>query len=187
MNTQETNQAQPLPEVQPIPVAAVATQPTAAPVTRRVSPGLALVLSFFPGLGHLYLGMYRRAFAVFGAFAAATWLADKSDLGILIPFIVLFAVIDAYRHANFINSGVPVEVEMPTVGKREPRKAMLGWGVFLAVLGCFILYNNFYPIDFDFMREWWPMLLVLAGVWLVGSYYWDRRKRENLELQSEAM
>jgi hypothetical protein len=60
MNTQENSQQQ-TPVTQPAPMA------PAAP-TRR-SPGLALVLSFFPGLGHLYLGLYQRAAAFFLAFA----------------------------------------------------------------------------------------------------------------------
>jgi hypothetical protein len=151
--------------------------PVAPPFERRVSPGLALVLSFFPGLGHLYLGMYRRAVAVFLAFAISFWLSDHGDLGILVPFVVFFAIIDAYRHAKFINCGVPVEVESPAVG--HGRKGMLGFGVFLSVMGVFLLYNNFYPVDFSFMRDWWPLLLVLGGVWMVGSYLWEKKKRDD--------
>jgi hypothetical protein len=196
MNTQETNQAQQLPEVAAVPPAPVAApvmpmvtpvmpvaapfMPVAAPATRRVSPGLALFLSFFPGLGHLYLGMYRRAVAVFLAFAIAIWLSDHGDLGIIIPFVIFFAVIDAYRQAQFINSGVPVEVETPIVGKGG-RKSLLGFGVFLAVMGLFLLYNNFYPVDFSFMRDWWPLLLVLGGIWMVGSHFWEKKKQEDAD------
>ncbi len=179
MNAQETDQAQQIPvvpQVPPAPVAAPA-MPAAAPVARRVSPGLALVLSFFPGLGHLYLGMYRRAVAVFVSFAIAIWLGDHADLGILIPFVIFFAIIDAYRHAQFINSGVPVEIESPTVGARG-RRSMLGFGVFVAVMGLFLLYNNFYPIDFSFMRDWWPILLVLGGAWMVVSHFVEKAKQE---------
>lgn len=179
MNAQEINQAQQVSQAAPAPApVAVPAMPVVAPADRRVSPGLALVLSFFPGLGHLYLGMYRRAVAVFLAFAISIWLADHGDLGILVPFVIFFAIIDAYRHAKFINSGVPVEIESPTTGKGQSRKGMLGFGVFLGVMGLFLLYNNFYPIDFSFMRDWWPLLLILAGGWLVGSYFWEKRTRD---------
>lgn len=179
MNTQETNQVQPVPELAPVPASvAVAAAPAMAAVDRRVSPGLALVLSFFPGLGHLYLGMYHRAVVVFLAFAVSLWLGDHADLGILVPFVVCFALVDAYRHAKFINSGVPVEVETPLGAKGQTRKGILGFGVFLAVAGLILLYNNFYSIDFSFMHEWWPMLLVVAGAWLVGSFFWERRRRD---------
>ena len=56
------------------------------------------------------------------------------------------------------------------------RKGSLGFGVFLTVLGCILLYNQFNPINFDFLRDWWPLFLVGGGLWLVGSYARDRHK-----------
>jgi hypothetical protein len=191
MNDQETNQAQQVPVAPPVPPV-VPIAPVSVPVTpvmlapsRRVAPGLALVLSFFPGLGHLYLGMYRRGTAVFLAFVASIYLADKAGLGVLVPFVVFFALIDAYRHAQFINSGVPVEVEEPIVGHRGQRKGALGFGVFITVLGVILLYNQFYPINFEFLRDWWPMFLVAGGLWLVGSYAWDRHKQNAAQGDSQ--
>src|SRR5262245_20207390 len=83
---------------------------TAAPViVERKSPGLAGFLSIFPGLGHLYLGLYQRAFAVGGAFILMIALTSHGSggefFGPLIAFIWFFRIIDAVRQAKAINRG----------------------------------------------------------------------------------
>ena len=122
------------------------------------------MLSFFPGLGHLYLGLYQRAAAFFLAFAFSIWLADHSDLGIVIAFVWFFAVIDAYRQAQLLNMGLAAE---PLISGEQrvkaARRGNLGFGVFLLIVGLVLLYNQFYPIDFSFLEDWWPLLLVVAG------------------------
>src|SRR5512136_2629497 len=171
MNTQDTNQ--PLqPGLAPPPTAGQAPEPPSAPpappqpgVPIRRSPGLALVLSFFPGLGHLYLGLYQRAFGIFLAFALSIWLAEHADLGIVVAFVWFFAVIDAYRQAQMLNMGLTTE---PLIGEQRAkaaRRGTLGFGAFLLIVGLVLLYNQFYPIDFSFLQDWWPLILVAAGIW----------------------
>ena len=158
----------------PLPPAA----PTVAPVTIRRSPGLAVVLSCFPGLGHLYLGLYQRAFAVFISFVAAIWLSEHSSLGILLAGVVLFAFVDAYRQAQALNLGLVAESISPAASGATPaRGSRLGFGVFLLLAGLFLLYNQFYPVDFTFLEDWWPVLLVLAGVYMVLAHFRDKRRQ----------
>jgi hypothetical protein len=178
MNEQETNQQQPPAappaSVEPAPVPP-APAPPAAPFRR--SPGLALVLSFFPGLGHLYLGLYQRAFAIFLCFAVAIWLSEHSHLGILVAFVWFFAVIDAYRQAQMINLGMTPEPVMGVAKAKTPGRGALGFGVFLLVIGVLLLYNQFYPIDFTFLEDWWPLLLVLAGLYLVAAHFREKQRQ----------
>ena len=84
--------------------------PRPAPViVDRKSPGLAGFLSFFPGLGHLYLGLYPRAFAVGGAFILGIMMTSHGGpgefFGPLIAFVWFFGIIDAVRQAKAINRG----------------------------------------------------------------------------------
>lgn len=163
------------PQQQPAP------PPVPPPSLPRRSPGLALVLSFFPGLGHLYLGMYQRGIAVFLAFAASIWLADHADLGILVPFVWFFAVIDAYRQAQFqVLGGVADEPAAPT----KTRKSNLGFGVFLLVLGVILLYNQFYPLDFTFLVDWWPLALIAFGAYILGKHFLEQKKIRDAEAKS---
>jgi hypothetical protein len=178
----ETNQqpAQPTPPAAPPP----APSPT-LPIPRR-SAGLALVLSFFPGLGHLYLGLYQRGLTIFLSFAAAIWLASHTgELGILIAFVWFFGVIDAYRQAQFMNAGM-----LPQSGLASPDVApkrqggSLGFGVFLTALGILLLYNQFYPIDFSFLYDWWPLILVGFGVYIIAKYALEQKRRKDEEARA---
>jgi len=176
MNTQETHQQQ-------TPAAQAAPMPPVAP-TRR-APGLALVLSFFPGLGHLYLGLYQRAAVIFLSFAFSIWLAEHSDLGIVIAFVWFFAVIDAYRQAQILNMGLTVEPLMSTERRvKATRRGSLGFGVFLLIVGLILLYNQFYPIDFSFLEDWWPLLLVVAGIYMVGAHFREKQRQARLAAES---
>lgn len=174
MNTETNNttpeaMAPPTPPTPPI-------SPPAPPVVQggpRKSAGLALVLSFFPGLGHIYLGMYQRGITVFLVFFLAVFLSNHSSgLGMVIPFIWFFALIDAYRQAQIINTG---EVELPK--PRKVGRGSLGFGVFLAVVGVVLLINNFYPIDLSWLANWWPAILIIVGIYLVIAAYNERQKQ----------
>jgi hypothetical protein len=176
MNSQETYQ-QPTPDapLPAMPPAAPAPAPLPAP-TRR-APGLALVLSFFPGLGHLYLGLYQRAFGIFLAFALSIWLAEHADLGIVVAFVWFFAVIDAYRQAQMLNMGLTIEPLMaPEQRAKAARRGTLGFGAFLLVVGLVLLYNQFYPIDFSFLQDWWPLILVAAGIWMLVAHFREKAR-----------
>lgn len=195
MNTNDTNNETP---ITPQPAATQAyppaypphypTPPAVQPETsggapHRRSPGLAVVLSFLPGLGHLYLGLYGRAIAVFVAFFLAIQLADIGSFGVIVPFVWFFALIDAYRQAHLINTG-------RLAGERdEAFKAVgrgnLGFGIFLLAVGTLLLYNRFYPIDWYFLEDWWPVLVILAGLYLVVRAVLDAQKRKAAQAAAE--
>jgi LiaI-LiaF-like transmembrane region len=181
MNAQEINQQQQPPTAAPPPAAPALPAPMPAAAPTRRSPGLALVLSFFPGLGHLYLGLYQRAFAVFLSFAVSIWLAEHADLGILIAFVWFFAVIDAYRQAQLLNLGLTEEPVIPAAQRaRVGRRGNLGFGLFLLIVGAVLLYNQFYPIDFSFLQDWWPLLLVLCGIYMVAAHFREKQRQARL-------
>lgn len=181
MSTEQANINQPLP---PPPAVAAAPLPTAQPTTYAAtrqpqlkSPGAAVVLSFFPGIGHLYLGLYQRAIGFFAAFAFSIFLADKASLGILIPFVWFFGLIDAYRQTLLINAGQGPEDLWATPKRRVSRtKTGLGFGIFFTGLGVVLLYDNFYGIDWSFLADWYPLGLVGVGLYFLVRYFVDKQK-----------
>ena len=182
MTTQETNQPQAVPAQAAAPVPP--TAPTSVQVVPvRRSPGLAVVFSCFPGLGHLYLGLYNRAFMIFASFAICIWLSEHSGhLGILIPFVVFFGFIDAYRQAQALNLGLTPEPIIGEAPKRPvARGGRLGFGIFLLVVGCVLLWNQFNPIDFTFLEDWWPLLLVLAGAYMLAAHFIEKQRQAKRE------
>jgi hypothetical protein len=181
MNAQENNLQQQPPTAAPPPMAPAPPAPMPAVAPTRRSPGLALVLSFFPGLGHLYLGLYQRAFVVFLSFAVSIWLAEHADLGILVAFVWFFAVIDSYRQAQMLNMGLtPEPLLAATERNKATRRGTLGFGVFLLIVGLVLLYNQFYPIDFSFLQDWWPLLLVLGGIYMVAAHFREKQRQARL-------
>lgn len=180
MNTDQanTNQALPpqvaMPEPPPVAQVPVYAAPRAA---QRKSVGAAVVLSFFPGIGHLYLGLYQRAMGFFAAFALSILLAEKAGLGILVPFIWFFAVIDAYRQAVLINAGQGPEDLWATPKRGIPRRGTgLGFGIFFTALGLVLLYDSFYGIDWSFLADWYPLAFVGVGLYFLVGYFIDKHK-----------
>src|SRR5262245_39798943 len=89
----------PQPAAAPASAPPPATPPAPVPVpvvVERKSPGLAGFLSVFPGIGHVYLGLYQRAFAIGGAFVLGIALTSNGGpgefLGPLIAFIWFFGI-----------------------------------------------------------------------------------------------
>jgi len=134
---------------------------------------VALFLSLvLPGLGQVYVGLYRRAVTIFALFFVAVTLDRQgAGLGWAIAFIYFFGLIDAYRQAQIMNRS---EVTMPR--RTKTGTASLGFGVFLTVIGAVLLINNFYPIDLSWLAKWWPAILVLIGLYLIASAYNERQK-----------
>ena len=159
------------PQPPPAPRIAPAYQGSA----HKRSPALAAFLSFFPGFGHLYNGEIGKALAFFSAFATCIFVLAESNggvfFGLLIPFIVFYNMIDAYRSAERINlqslSGVsPAD---------EPASNHL-WGWSLVVMGGLLLLHNLGLFRFEWVARLWPLLMIGAGVVLLrGSLFGNRQ------------
>jgi hypothetical protein len=147
------------------------------------SPALAGVLSMLPGLGHVYLGMYKRAAVFFGIWVLA--FAVVSDvggpIGLVIPFWWFFVLIDAVRQAQAINAS-GVAAAAPTAEDFQvPAGGSLALGVFLILFGLFFFLRKFVSIDLEFLRTWWPLVFVLFGAWQVFSYFKSKEKPKDDE------
>src|SRR5439155_16831576 len=137
----------PPPVTPPPPYAPVATAvpATAAPavIVERKSPGLAGFLSIFPGLGHLYLGLYQRAFAFAGAFCLLIFVNSHGHRITVLSgpatfFLWVFAIIDAVRQAKAINRGFVPERGFATeaqIRKVSEGTGTVAWGATLVALG----------------------------------------------------
>ena len=127
-------------------------------------PGLALILgAMFPGVGQLYNGQTAKAFALFAAFASAIYLADEVGMpfGLVIPFVVFYSAIDAYRSAVSIN--LRYAGRSPLLESEDDAESP-AWGVVLLSIGLLLLLNNLGVLQFAAVRRFWPLLLVAAGV-----------------------
>ena len=154
----------------------------------KKSPGLAGFLSMFPGLGHVYLGLYQRAFAIGGAFIVGIAMTSHGRggefFGPVLGFLWFFAIIDAVRQAKAINRGQLAEAGF--AGDTQLRKAAAGtgsltWGVILVGLGSLWLADRYLDLErfWDFVGDWGgPLAIILLGLVLIVTHV-RKKRREN--------
>jgi hypothetical protein len=175
----------------PVPATTTATAPVV--VLEKKSPGLAGVLSMFPGLGHLYLGLYQRAFAFAGVFCLLIFFNSHGRMAPLSGpatfFVWFFAIIDAVRQAKAINSGL-IDTGGLAASERvalsRPRESMAGltWGVILVGLGALWLLDRYVDLDafWAAVEDWVaPVAFILLGVVLIVTYVAKKRRHNASE------
>ncbi|HEX4961278.1 MAG TPA: hypothetical protein VF173_10605 [Thermoanaerobaculia bacterium] len=156
----------------PLPAAGV------SPVLRK-NPGLAALLSLFPGMGNVYNGLYLRGITFFLIIATCMSITIRGhDLfGLAVAFFWIFNVIDAYRQATLINYGYAQDLGLLDL-PRHPRAGQGGLvaGVLLMLIGLFAIVDRYFDVRLDWLLDLWPFALVVGGVWLIWGTIRDRRR-----------
>jgi TM2 domain-containing membrane protein YozV len=164
----------------------VPQQPYAGSDPRRKSPILAMVLSLMPGLGQIYVGFYQQGFiniiVVASIIAVLTLrLPDYMYplLGLFLAFYWLYNVVDAGRRAAFYNQALDGMTDTPIPSEFKPltEKGSIIGGAALVLLGIFFLAHTRFGMSLEWLEEWWPMALVVAGSFLVIQS-WNSRKEK---------
>jgi hypothetical protein len=147
-------------------------------------PFLAGFLSgFFPGVGQLYIGYYRQGITLGLLFAAIITILATGNmsplepfLGISLGFIWLYGIIDAVRKAQAVNRHLdgfgtdPLPADLASLGDGS----VFG-GVALVVLGVVFLLHTRFGMDLQWLADWWPLLMIAGGIWLVWKARADRK------------
>jgi hypothetical protein len=147
----------------------------------------------FPGLGHLYLGLYQRAFAFAGAFCLLIFFNAHGRMaplsGPATAFVWFFAIIDAVRQAKAINSGYVnagglAPSERTVVPRVRESMAGLTWGVILVGIGSLWLLDRYGDLDafWAAVEDWLaPAAFIVLGLVLIVSYVAKKRRRNEAE------
>ena len=151
---------------------------------RRRSTLLAIVLSLVPGLGQAYVGYYQQAFVNILTVASlltltVRGLGNLQPLGVVfLVFFWLFNLVDAGRRASLYNRSLdavgglaPSEIVMPSGADS------LAGGLALIAVGLVVLAYTRFGYSLEWLEQWWPMALVVMGVYLVGREYLGRMLR----------
>ncbi|MEP6470706.1 MAG: hypothetical protein ABJC28_01725 [Acidobacteriota bacterium] len=186
----------------PSPPPAFATEPVMpraipAIIIEKKSPGLAGILSgIFPGLGHLYLGLYQRSFKVAAAFVGCIWIVSTGFMnghltpifGMGIAFIWFFGIIDAVRQAKAINAGYieagGLAPEKTLSAARRESTSSLTWGVILVGMGTLWLLDRYADLDafWAVVEDWLaPASFILFGLILITTYVIKKRRHNQAE------
>jgi hypothetical protein len=175
-----------------------AVPPPPMPTVSAPSVGLATFLGFIPGMGALYNGQFGKAFAhilIFGLLIAAM---ERSE--VFVPFFLAFLVymvVDAYRTAKARIHGQPLpdllglnslfgSGEAPGVraaAGAAMQRASAGFdtagmqqlpvgAIVLIGLGLLFLLDNLGILSFRWFGNYWPVLLIVGGIW-IGYKRWN--------------
>lgn len=160
--------------------------PQQAISSRRKSPALAGFLSMLPGLGQVYVGYYQQGFVNVAIVGAVISILNM-NLGSLEPlagfflaFFWLFNIVDASRKAAMYNEALAGlrPMDLPEDIVRKGGTGSLAGGIGLIVLGSLAFANTMFDIPLDWIEDWWPVLLVAVGAYLVWSSFNARKKAE---------
>jgi len=128
------------------------------------SPAAATLLSLFPGLGQIYNGQPAKALVFFLAWVGAIMGAHDEGMpfGMMIPFIYLYNMIDAWRSATAINLRAAGGARIDEDAAESP-----AWGGTLIALGLVLLARNLGWLNFSAIARFWPVLLIIVGAGLL--------------------
>ncbi len=147
--------------------------PSAAPlaVARPAgsnSPAIAFILGFFPGLGAIYNGQYNKGLIHIAIFASII-VALSTDLGaglepmlgIFLAGFIFYCAFEAMRTAQARNLGEVPADPLESWSKDRPIGPII-----LIGLGALLLLNNFHVLDFIRLGQFWPLILIGAGLYM---------------------
>jgi len=155
--------------------AKVAGSPPAGSIaTGDVSPGLACLLGFIPGVGAIYNGQYAKGLVhaiVFGLLVSITSSGSAGDLeplfGILIGVWVMYMALEAYHTARKRRAGEPVDEFSSILDVHGRRTGFPVGAITLIGLGVLLLLSTMDVIQLRYLLRYWPVLLILTGAYML--------------------
>lgn len=135
------------------------------------SPAAAVWLSLIPGAGHIYVGQVTKGIVLIVVLGSVIQMVSRGadGFGIVIPFIWLYAMLDAHRAAVEGNRRIASGRELSPSTEVAPGK---WWGYLLIGLGVLFLLESMDLIDFEWIWRLWPLGLIGLGIYVL------RRKSE---------
>ena len=138
------------------------------------SPGLAFVLGLIPGVGAIYNGQYAKGLVhvvVVGLLISIANSHDSGDMGPLFGMLAAamwpYMAFEAYHTAKRRERGEPVDEFssiLPMHGSGFPIAPVV-----LIVTGVLFLLNNLEILRLQHLIRYWPVLLIVFGVYLLVS------------------
>jgi hypothetical protein len=140
-----------------------------------------------PGLGQVYVGYYRRGFTNLIVIASVITLLTFRETRAVTPLFALFLaffwlynVIDAVRIAGLYNDAVagfgPEDLRRELVLTGE--RGSMGGGIALVAVGILFLLHTLFDVPLDWLRDWWPVIPIGFGIYLLWRGIQDRRAKD---------
>jgi len=153
-----------------------ATQPPPLPkADAHVSPGLAFILGFIPGVGAVYNGQYAKGLVhvvIFGSIisilSSGAARGFEPLFGLMIPTFVFYMCFEAYHTAKKRRDGEMVD-EFSGLVRRDSlvRSRFPLAPALLIAFGVLFLLDNLDILKIGRLLRYWPAALIVLGVYLL--------------------
>jgi len=151
------------------------SQPPPLPRTdEHVSPPLAFVLGFIPGVGAVYNGPYAKGLlhvVIFGSIISILSSGAAQGFvplfGLMIPTFVFYMAFEAYHTARKRQDGEMVDEFSGLVRARGAQSRFPLAPVLLIVFGILFLMDNLDLLRIGRLLRYWPAVLIVLGLYLL--------------------
>ena len=151
------------------------SQPPPLPrADQNVSPLLAFILGFIPGVGAVYNGQYAKGLlhvVIFGSIISILSSGAAEGFvplfGLMIPTFVFYMAFEAYHTAKKRRDGEMVDEFSGLVRARGPRSRFPMAPVLLITFGILFLLDNLDLLKIGRLLRYWPALLIVLGLYLL--------------------
>jgi hypothetical protein len=143
-----------------------------------VSPGLAFVLGWIPGVGAIYNGQYAKGLVHAVIFGMLVSMMDSRAtegleplFGIFLAAWFFYMAFEAYHTAKKRRMGEVVDEYSSLINMRGRGGQFPVAGVSLLAIGILLLLHTLGFLEFYYVARYWPVLLIAAGVYLLYSRF----------------
>jgi len=160
---------------------------------RRKQPSTAFLLSLLPGLGQVYVGYYRQGITLMiiaGSLvtvSSRTWVFGLHDFEPLLVMSTIFtwgyACVDAGRKASLYNQALAGlrPMDLPENQRIPEWNGSIVGGVMMVVFGVLLFLHTMAGLPMEWVTRWWPLALVIVGIWLVVASLKSRKKEDEAD------
>ncbi|MFA9398460.1 MAG: hypothetical protein ACERKV_09370 [Clostridiaceae bacterium] len=162
---------------------------------KNKNKGLTFILSFLPGLGHLYLGLKNQGLELMGTFLLCIYLIDSLRVGILmiaLPLIWFYSFFDAMEKLNSEEPLIDEDISIIKWFKHGDMKfkgknKIVGIGLIL--VGCALIFNKvLMPVVERIIGYGYISYIetsVVAIIFIIGGIYLMMGRKVKLGEQNE--
>jgi hypothetical protein len=142
------------------------------------APKRAAWCAIIPGMGAVYNNEYTKAITYFAVWAALSVMGSRVNgvFGFGAFVFIIFTMFDAYRTAE-AQARRRLQPDYVSTEPPQQDRTIIGWGIFLILLGIVFLLQNIIPYYF-FVNRLWPLVFVLLGGYLVYRAMKNREKQK---------
>ena len=158
----------------PPPQAAYVQPDALSAALTDVSPGLALLLGFIPGVGAIYNGQYAKGLVhavIIGLLVSIQSSGNAGGLeplfGILTAVWIFYMALEAYHTARKRKAGEVVDEFSSLINMRGQASGFPAGAITLIALGVILLLNTMGVLEFRYLIRYWPVGLILVGAYML--------------------